>query len=90
MYRIGMSMFETDFDEKSFSDLAKNGIFDVEISRPLYEHYENFDFCGVKKMAESHGINIWSLHLPFAPRELIDISDVEKEKGEKQLSIYPN
>ena len=49
MYRIGMSMFEMSFEEKSFNDLAKNGIFDVEISRPLYEHYENFDFCGVKK-----------------------------------------
>ena len=34
-------------------------------------------------MAESHGINIWSLHLPFAPRELIDISAVEKEKRNK-------
>ena len=85
MYRIGMSMFEMSFEEKSFNDLAKNGIFDVEISRPLYEHYENFDFCGVKKMAESHGINIWSLHLPFAPRELIDISDVEKEKRRKTV-----
>ena len=83
MYRIGMSMCDMDFGEKSFNDLAKNGIFDVEISRPLYEHYENFDFCGVKKMAESHGINIWSLHLPFAPRELIDISAVEKEKRNK-------
>lgn len=85
MYRIGMSMFEMSFEEKSFNDLAKNGIFDVEISRPLYEHYENFDFCGVKKMAESHGINIWSFHLPFAPRELIDISDVEKEKRRKTV-----
>lgn len=85
MYRIGMSMFEMSFEEKSFNDLAKNEIFDVEISRPLYEHYENFDFCGVKKMAESHGINIWSLHFPFAPRELIDISAVEKEKRRKTV-----
>lgn len=87
MYRIGMSMCDMDFGEKSFNDLAKNGIFDVEISRPLYEHYENFDFCGVKKMAESHGINIWSLHLPFAPRELIDISAVEKEKRNKAVEL---
>ena len=85
MYRIGMSMCDMEFGEKSFSELAKNGIFDVEISRPRYENYENFDFCGVKKMAEKNGINIWSFHLPFAPRELIDISEVEKEKRRKTV-----
>ena len=87
MYRIGLSMYEMSFEEKSFNDLAKNGIFDVEISRPLYEHYENFDFCGVKKMAESHGINIWSLHLPFAPFELIDVSAIDTEKRNKAVEL---
>lgn len=87
MYRIGMSMYGMDFDEKSFNELAKNGIFDVEISRPRYEHYENFDFCGVKKTAESNGVNIWSFHLPFAPFELIDVSVVDKEKRNTAVEL---
>lgn len=85
MYRIGLSMYEMSFDEKSFNDLAKNGIFDVEISRALYDDYKEFDFCGVARSAEENGINIWSFHLPFAPRELIDISAVEKEKRRKTV-----
>lgn len=87
MYRIGMSMFEMSFEEKSFNNLAKNGIFDVEISRPRYEHYEKFDFCGVKKMAEKNGINIWSFHLPFAPFELIDVSVGDKEKRNTAVEL---
>lgn len=87
MYRIGMSMFEMDFNEKSFNDLAKNGIFDVEISRPYYEHYKEFDFCGVEKLAEKNGVNIWSFHLPFAPFELIDVSAVDTEKRNKAVEL---
>lgn len=41
--------------------------------------YDNFDYKKVSAMAEEFSVKLWSLHLPFAPFESIDISAIDKD-----------
>lgn len=72
--RLGLSScgFQ-DMTEKDFDELLKVGVKEVEVS-VADEKYKTLDFDGIKKRANSAGINLWSFHLPFSPFEEIDIA----------------
>ena len=69
MYEIGLSTFKNAVTEDYLASLAENGIKHIEISQ---DDYDGFDFIGVKKLVKEHGVNVWSLHLPFTPFEILD------------------
>ena len=77
MYEIGLSTFKNAVTEDYLASLAENGIKHIEISQ---DDYDGFDFIGVKKLVKEHGINVWSLHLPFTPFEILDLSSEDKDK----------
>lgn len=71
--KIGLSSCSKPFCEELFRDYAKAGISAMEISYDL-EHTNQLDFALAKKYADKFGVELWSLHLPFMPFSVIDIS----------------
>ena len=74
--RIGMSSVAYEFTDENFSEMIKNGITDMELSRSQEEH-DALDYGMVKKLADKHGINFWSFHLPFSH---LDIAAADKDE----------
>lgn len=70
-YAIGLSSCGKEVNEKLFCDYQKNGITKMEISE---RYYENFDFKETKRLSQKYGVELWSLHLPFYPEGMLDIS----------------
>ena len=73
MFKLGLSSCGKPLCEELFENYAKNGITAIEISLGV-EGYESLDFASLEKTAKRHGIELWSLHLPFLPFDKIDIS----------------
>lgn len=71
--KIGLSSCSKPFCEELFRDYAKAGISAMEISYNL-EQTNQLDFALAKKYADKFGVELWSLHLPFMPFSVIDIS----------------
>ena len=63
--------------EKGFADMRNAGIRAIELS---FDEYESMDFRQVKAAAQNAGVKLWSLHLPFMPFEIIDISALDDKK----------
>lgn len=76
MYKTGVSLCGIEYTDDVFAQLAENNILDVEISDSYYEN--GFDFKYAKELAVRHGINIWSMHLPFGPFEILEPSSFDK------------
>ena len=74
--RIGMSSVAYEFTDENFSEMIKNGITDMELSLGQEEH-DVTDYNEVKKLADKHGLNLWSFHLPFTK---LDIGADDKEE----------
>ena len=74
--RIGMSSVAYEFTDESFSEMIKNGITDMELSRSQEEH-DVTDYNAVKRLADKHGVNLWSFHLPFTK---LDIAAEDKDE----------
>ncbi len=74
--RIGMSSVAFDFTDEVFDGLIKNGITDIELSRSQEEH-DVTDYNEVKRLADKHGVNLWSFHLPFSS---LDIAAEDKDE----------
>ncbi len=77
MYEIGISTFKNAVTGEYLAALSENEIKHIEISQ---DNYDDFDFIGVKRLAKEHGVNIWSLHLPFTPFEILDLSSEDRDK----------
>ena len=71
--RLGLSSCSKPFGEELFKAYAAAGIDAMEISYGK-EVTEALDFAQAKQWAESTGVALWSLHLPFMPFNIIDIS----------------
>lgn len=74
MLQIGLSINRRGEPTGDFlRSLADGGIQAVELSSSaLADMPEDFDFRGVKAMADGCGIRLWSVHLPFAPFEQLN------------------
>lgn len=74
--------YDFQIEEKGFNDMRDNSIKAIELS---FGDYSNFDFKGIKKLADTYDISLWSLHLPFLPFETLDVSSTESEMRNSNL-----
>lgn len=74
MYKIGLSTTGSKESRELFESYKKAGISCMEISSS-YEEINKMDLTEVKKWADECGVEIWSLHLPFWPFDVLDISN---------------
>lgn len=86
MYKVGLSSCGREIDEALFAQYRSAGITALEISMGK-EGYKTFDYEAAKKHADQYEIELWSMHLPFAPFEEIDISSLDN-KLRKQSVEY--
>lgn len=80
MYKIGISTTCAPVSEELFRACKEGGVECVELSRNK-EETEAYDYEKIKEWSEKYGVPVWSLHLPFCPFELLDISKPELAKG---------
>jgi len=71
--------FDVVTDSEKLDRLKAAGITEIELSsgdmRPFFE-YDYFEkSVEISEFAKAHGVNISSVHLPFAPFSMIDITD---------------
>ena len=85
--RIGMSSVAYEFTDESFSEMIKNGITDMELSRSIEEHAVT-DYTAVKKMADKHGVNLWSYHLPFGGPDNLEICSPREDVRADSIRIW--
>ena len=71
--KLGLSSCSKPFGEELFQAYAAAGITAMEISyhKP---GTDALDFVQAKKWAQTYGVELWSLHLPFMPFNVIDPS----------------
>jgi len=72
-------VFDVVTDSEMLDSLKAAGITEIELSsgdmRPFFE-YDYFEkSVEISEFAKAHGVNISSVHLPFAPFSMIDITD---------------
>ena len=73
MYRIGLSSCGKTISSELFAAYREAGIADVEISTPTAE-LDRLNFQTVCADAKANGVHVHSLHLPFVPFPVLDIS----------------
>ena len=71
MWKIGVSSKMNDVDDAMLAEYAEAGVEVMELC-PHYERYDEVDYEGVRRLADKHGVTLWSYHLQFYP--VIDIS----------------
>lgn len=76
MYKIGLSTTGEKINEKTIAEYAESGIEYIEISAGKKET-DAICFEELKEWSQKYGVKIWSLHLPFYPFDVIDISNEE-------------
>lgn len=72
-------------DENAFIAMKNGGIDVIELAR---SDYEAFDFAALKALSDKYGVGIWSLHLPYAPFETIDISSTDPAVRNGTLEVF--
>ncbi len=80
MYRIGVSSFGFELNERAFSKLRESNISAIEISMPA-ENFQNINYKEVEALSRKYEIDLWSYHLPlqFAPLPEIDPSSLDRD-----------
>lgn len=67
--------------------LFENGITQREIG--FYEYSEELpDFKKIRECADRDGIDLWSLHMPFYPFEIIDPSSLDERVREDTVKYF--
>ena len=74
MYKIGLSSKSNAFTAELFSECREHGVSVMELSR-CSAGYDCFDYATAAELARSCGVEFRSLHLPFRPYDIFDISD---------------
>ena len=79
-------------NEKSFCELRDSGICELELSSgDLAPFYDKLDFVHrageITKTAKSCGVNISSVHLPFAPFGEIDPASLDPAKRDYAVRV---
>ena len=86
MYKIGLSASKS-FDESYFKECELAGIGAMEISCNT-SGYEALDFEAVKKRADAHNVELWSLHLPFDSEEKANPSSPDKQVRDSTIAYF--
>lgn len=71
--KLGCSYYEGPINSEIFEAYKNAGIRGMEISL-CKNDLDTLDFVEAKRLADEYGVELWSLHLPFGPFEMIDIS----------------
>lgn len=71
--KLGCSYYEGPINFEIFEAYKNAGIRGMEISL-CKNDLDTLDFVEAKRLADEYGVELWSLHLPFGPFEMIDIS----------------
>ena len=85
MYKIGLSSCGKEFNGALFEEYSKSGITDIEIS---LRSYDEFDYKEAYTLSKNYNVNIWSLHLPFVPFGLIEISSKDKQLRDSSVNRF--
>lgn len=64
---------QKDITQKGFDKFADNGIKALELSFSM-DNTNRLNWKNIRKYSDDAGVRLWSLHLPFCPFEIIDIS----------------
>ena len=78
-YELGLSSCGKELNDKLFCAYKENGITKMELSKLSKSDYSQMDFREVEILAKKYGVQLWSLHLPFAPLTEIDISSTDED-----------
>lgn len=77
MYPIGLSSCGKPVTEELFSHYQKAGLTAIELSLNL-EEYDTLPYDRVAAWAKKYEVQLWSLHLPFYPFDVLDISSLNR------------
>ena len=73
MYKIGLSTCSSRITEEIFSGYSSAGLEFMEISDNI-EGYARLNYSELSALSEKYGVKIWSMHLPFGPFTVLDLS----------------
>jgi sugar phosphate isomerase/epimerase len=73
MLPIGLSSCGKELNDETFAAYREAGITHMELALAPAE-YPVLNYRAVREMADRHGVLLWSLHLPFNPFHVLDIS----------------
>lgn len=85
MFEIGLSVYSKEINGSLFEQYSRAGVSAMELSR-TYGEYLELDFKQIGRWADEYGVRLNSLHLPFSPFNVVDISSSETQK--KTLEIH--
>ncbi|MBR4941264.1 MAG: sugar phosphate isomerase/epimerase [Clostridia bacterium] len=71
---IGLSSCGKPLNEERFKSYGENGISCIEISCDK-NATDKLNYKELDDLSKKYGVRLWSLHLPFCPFEIIDISN---------------
>ena len=71
-----MSSCGADLTDASFADYKKSGVQAIEISFGRKPD-KSLNYAEIKRLSDTYGIELWSLHLPFSPFTELDLSRPE-------------
>lgn len=77
MYPIGLSSCGKPVTEELFSHYQKAGLTAIELSLNL-EEYDTLPYDRVAAWAKKYEVQLWSLHLPFYPFDVLNISSLNR------------
>ena len=87
LFPIALSTNGKHLCEQLFEQYAAAGIRLMELSIPR-EVIGLTDFRPVRKWAEQYGVKLWSLHLPFGPFSMIDLSSENDTVREYSITYF--
>ena len=87
-FDLAVSVGDSHFiEENGFKSMQEASVKAIELS---FGDYSDFDFKKTKKLADSYGVSLWSLHLPFMPFEIIDISSTDADMRNANILMLSN
>lgn len=87
MFKVGLSSCGFQIKSDILAELKKNGIEHIEVSLHP-DAFMDFDYKEAKRLADEHGINLWSYHLPFLPFSKIEISVPDKAVRDYSVGLF--
>lgn len=86
MYKVGRSGgYGLDISDEGFASVKESGIRFLEYSAGREPYVEARDFA---KLAEKHGLKLWTCHLPYRPYERGDGSSTRREVREAAFARF--
>lgn len=87
MKTVGLSTCGFALTDANFAALAAAHIDAVEISM-TWDQYKDIDYAALRRYADTHGVRLWSYHLPFQPFETVNLSSPDKAVREGTLRYF--